>query len=146
MHHFTPDTVLEREIFVSSNLDWECDRIGQLLFEYSEKFIEPALKDGMYFLAVKWYLQMLDSLTVHYIQDEHWTYYDDLYFPDQAVSYIWEQFVPHIRLGKLRGEDLETLEDGLTLIEHTEAYQNYGIPSGIPFKNLIGNVIPIVRK
>ena len=33
-------------------------------------------------MAVKWYLQMLDSLTVHYVQDEHWTYYDDLYFPD----------------------------------------------------------------
>jgi len=41
---------------------------------------------------------------------------------------------------------LKALEDGLALIEQTEAYQNYGIPSGIPFKNLIGNVIPIFRK
>lgn len=49
---------------------------------------------------------MLNSLAAHYIQDEHWIYYDDLYFPDQAVSYIWEQFVPHIRLGKLPGGDL----------------------------------------
>ena len=62
------------------------------------------------------------------------------------MSYIGEQFVPHIRLGKLHGEDLKTLEDGFALIEQTEAYQNYGIPSGIPFKNLIGNVIPIFRK
>lgn len=75
MHHFTPDAILEDEIFISRNLDWECDRIGQLLFEYGEKFIEPALQDGMYSLAMKWYLQMLDSLTVHYIQDEHWIYY-----------------------------------------------------------------------
>lgn len=82
MHHFTPDAILEDEIFISRNLDWECDRIGQLLFEYGEKFIEPALQDRVYFLAVKWHLQMLDSLTVHYIRDEHWTYYDDLYFPD----------------------------------------------------------------
>lgn len=117
-----------------------------MLFEYGEKFIEPALQDGVYSLAVKWYLQMLDSLAAHYIQDEHWTYYDDLYFPDQAVSHIWEQFVPHIRLGKLPGEDLKTLEDGLTLIEQTEAHRNYGIPSGIPFKDLIGNVIPVFRK
>lgn len=141
-----PDTILEDEIFIPRNINWECDHIGQMLFDYCEKFIEPALKDGMYSLAVKRYLQMLDSLTVHYIQDEHWTYYDDLYFPDQAVSYIWEQFVPHIRLGKLHGEDLKTLEDGFALIEQTEAYQNYGIPSGIPFKNLIGNVIPVFRK
>lgn len=82
MHHFTPEAILEDEIFISRNLDWECDCIGQLLFEYGEKFIEPALQDRVYFLAVKWHLQMLDSLTVHYIRDEHWTYYDDRYFPD----------------------------------------------------------------
>lgn len=82
MRHFTPDAIFEDEIFTPRNLDWECDRIGQLLFVYSEKFTEPTLKEGMYSLAVKWYLQMLDSLTVHYIRDEHWTYYDDPYFPD----------------------------------------------------------------
>lgn len=121
-----PDTILEDEIFIPRNLDWECDRIGQLLFEYGEKFIKPALKDGMYFLAVKWYLQMLDSLTVHDIQDEHWTYYDGLYFPDQAVSYIWEQFVPHIRMGKLTETDLKALEDGLALIEQSELWHTVG--------------------
>lgn len=104
MRRFIPDTILEEEVFMPKNLDWECDRIGQLLYEYGEKFIESALKEGMYSLAVKWYLQMLDSLTVHYIQDEHWTYYDDIYFPDQAASHILEQFVPHIRLGKLMGK------------------------------------------
>ena len=46
--HFTPNAVLEEEILVSRSLDWECDRIGRLLFEYGEKFIEPALKDGTY--------------------------------------------------------------------------------------------------
>lgn len=56
MHHFTPDVILEKEIFIPRNLNWECDRIGQLLFEYAGKLIEPALKDGMYSLAVKWYL------------------------------------------------------------------------------------------
>lgn len=29
------------------NLDLECDRIGRLLFDYSEKFIEPALEDDL---------------------------------------------------------------------------------------------------
>lgn len=81
-HFFTPNAVLEEEALVLRNLDWECDRRAQMLFEYGEKFIEPALKDGMYSMVVRWYWQMLDSLTVHYIQDEHWTYYDDLYFPD----------------------------------------------------------------
>lgn len=136
MHLFIPDPILEEEIFTPRNLDRDCDHIGQLLFEYGEKFIEPALEDGMYSLAVKWYLQMLDSLTVHFIEEEHWTYYDDLYFPEQAVTHIWWQFVPHIRSGKLVGEDLKSLVDGLARIEQTEAYQNYGMPSQIPFKDL----------
>lgn len=58
--------------------------------------MEPGLSDGMYSLVVKRYLQMLDSLTVHFVEDEHWTYYDNLYFPNHAVSHILEQFVPHI--------------------------------------------------
>lgn len=56
MHNFIPDTILEDEIFIPRNINWECDHIGQMLFDYCEKFIEPALKDGMDSLAVKWYL------------------------------------------------------------------------------------------
>ena len=63
MRYFTPDTIHKEEVFIPKNLDWECDRIGQLLFE----FIEPTLIEEMYSLAMKWYLQMLDSLMVHYI-------------------------------------------------------------------------------
>lgn len=53
------------------------------------------------------------------------------------IGHIWKQYVSHIRLGKLSGEDLKTLEDGLALIAQTEAYQNFGILSGIPFKDSI---------
>ena len=137
MHLFAPDSILEESVFIPRNRDWKCETIGQLLFAYGEKFIEPALSDGMYALAVKRYLQMLDSITVHFVEDEHWTYFDDLYVPNHAVSHIWEQFVPHIRSGKLAGEDLKTLQDGLALIAQTEAYQNYGIPSRSLFKSII---------
>lgn len=43
MHLFTPDPILEEDIFIPRNRDWECEAIGQLLFEYGEKFIESAL-------------------------------------------------------------------------------------------------------
>ena len=137
MHLFAPDSILEESVFIPRNRDWECENIGQLLFAYGEKFIEPALSDGMYALAVKRYLQMLDSLTVHFVEDEHWTYFDDLYVPNHAVSHIWEQFVQHFSSGKLSGEDLKTLEEGLALIAQTEAYQNYGIPSRSLFEAII---------
>ncbi len=79
---------------------------------------------------------MLESLTRHFIADEHWCWFDDLYSPDYTVSRIWDEFVPNIRSGALAGESLEELEAGLMEIEATEAYQEYHIPSMIPFRDL----------
>lgn len=115
---------MEEDVFIPRNIDWECETIGQQLFAYGEKFIEPALADGIYSFAVQRYLQMLDSLTAHFVEDEHWTYFDDLYAPGHAVSHIWEQFVPYIRSGKLAGEDFVVLQEDLAKIGQTEAYQN----------------------
>ena len=80
---------------------------------------------------------MLDSPTLHFVKDEHWTHFDDLYVPNHAVSRIGEQFAPHIRSGRLAGEDLKSLEDGLALIAQTEAFQNYGIPPRRLFKAIV---------
>lgn len=52
------------------------------------------------------------------------------------MSHIWDAFIPHIRSGALAGEPLAELESGLKQIEQSEAYQNYGIPSMIPFSDL----------
>ena len=136
MHLFSPDPILKDNVFIRRNRDWECETIGQMVFAYGEQFIEPALVDGMYSFAVQRYLQMLDSLTVHFVEDEHWTYFDDLYVPNHAVSHIWEQFVPHIRDGKLAGEDLKTLQEGLAKIAQTEAYLNYGVPAKDLFNHI----------
>ena len=88
MNIFRPNTILEEEIFTPRNLDLDCSTIGRLLYEYGEKFILSALEDGEYAIAVDNYLQLLDSLTTHFIS------------------------------------------------EHSEAYQNYGYPSMIPFSDL----------
>ena len=131
-----PDPILEEEIFTTSNLDPDCDTIGRLLYEYGEKFILSALEDGECAIAVDNYLRMLDSLTRHFIADEHWCWFDDFYSPDYTVSRIWDKFISHIRSGALTGECLEELEAGLSEIEASEAYQDYHMPSMIPFSNL----------
>ena len=133
---FPPHNILEEEIFISRNLDPDCDTIGRLLYEYGEKFILSALEDGECAIAVENYLRMLDSLTEHFIADEHWCWFDDFYSPDYTVSRIWDEFIPHMRSGALAGEPLAELESGLKRIEQTEAYKNYGIPSMIPFSGL----------
>ena len=133
---FLPNNILEEVIFTTRNLDQDCKTIGQLLYKFSDMFILSALKDGEYAIAADNYLQLLDSLTTHFISDEHWCWFDDMYYPDYTVSRIWDAFVPHIRSGALTGESLAELESGLRQIEQSEAYQNYGCPSMIPFSDL----------
>ena len=136
MSLFPPNNILEEDIFTPHNLGPDCDLIGGLLERFGKKFILSALEDGEYAIAVEHYLQMLDSLTAHFIADEHWCWFDDFYSPDYAVSHIWEAFIPYIRSGALSGEPLAELESGLKQIEQSEAYRNYCYPSMIPFSDL----------
>lgn len=143
MNIFPPNNILEEEIFMPRNLGPDCDIIGGLLERFGEKFVLSALEDGERYpdgpgmtIAVEHYLQMLDSLTAHFIADEHWCWFDDFYSPDYAVSHIWEAFIPYIRSGALSGEPLAELESGLKQIEQSEAYRNYCYPSMIPFSDL----------
>lgn len=136
MSIFPPNNILEEEVFMPRNLGQDCDIIGGLLEQYGEKFILSVLEDGAYAIAVDNYLQLLDSLTAHFIAEENWCWFDDFYSPDYTVSHIWDAFIPHIRSGALAGEPLAELESGLKQIEQSDAYQNYGIPSMIPFPDL----------
>lgn len=136
MSLFIPNNILEEEIFTPRNLGPDCDIIGGLLERFAEKFILSALEDGEYSIAVDYYLQMLDSLCAHFISEEHWSWFDNFYSPDYSVSHILDAFIPHIRSGALAGEELAELETGLQQIQQTEASQNYGIPSMIPFSDL----------
>ncbi len=133
---FTPNNNLKEEIFSLRNLDLNCDTIGRLLDRFAEKFILSDLEDGEYSIAVDYYLQMLDSLCAHFISEEHWCWFDDFYSPDYSMLHIWEAFIPHIRSGALAGETLAELESGLQQIQQSEAYQNYGISSMVPFLDL----------
>ena len=71
---------------------------------------------------------MLDSLTRHFIADEHRCWFDDMYLPDYTLSRIWDWFIPHIRSGALAGESFEESKAGLTEIEASKAYQEYHVP------------------
>ena len=104
MSFFPPNNILEEEIVTQRNLDPDCEAIGHLLERFGEKFILSALEDAQYSIAVDNYLQMLDSLTEHFIADEHWCWFDDFYSPDYTVSRIWDEFIPHMRSGALAGE------------------------------------------
>lgn len=68
-------------IFNPRNLDGDCDYIAHLLREY-ETIISECMDCGNYNKAVTLLLAILDSLTRHFVEDEHYTYFDDMYSPE----------------------------------------------------------------
>ncbi len=114
------------EIFDTRNLDEDCDGIAQLISVETEKMKE-VLDAGLYKQAVTMYLQMLKSMCEHFIKDEHWCYFDDMYSPEYVMKGIYDD----IMKCDLDAETKALLEEGHKEILETDCYQDYGYPSYI---------------
>lgn len=71
---------------------------------------------------------MLESLTYHFVEDEHYTYFDDMYSPDYVCQDMMKAVIAVIKRGDFPDEELQRLKDGLEKLERTEAYEDYGSP------------------
>lgn len=67
-------------IFSERNIDEDCDTIARLLSPY-RKLVNSSLSQGNYADAVIVLLEILKSLTYHFVEDEHYNYFDDMYSP-----------------------------------------------------------------
>lgn len=139
-------------IFNPDNIDQDCDRIASLMSDEGE-FIKEALDAGLYKQAVTMYLQLLKSMCEHFIEDEHWCYFDDMYSPEYTMQWIYEAirkaaikreedqvttcaFTSASRLNEIKHDmDEESrellLEEGHKEILQSECYKEYGYPSYI---------------
>ena len=90
-------------------------------------FIKEALDAGLYKQAVTMYLQLLKSMTKHFVEDEHWCYFDDWYSPDYSLKLIYDA----IMKCDIDAEAAALLKSGHDEIQNTECYNNYGCPSYI---------------
>lgn len=77
------------EIFSPQNIDEDCDWIAGGINVVGET-IKEIMKVGMYKQAVTMYLQLLKSMTKHFIEDERWCYFDDMYSPEYSLQWIYE--------------------------------------------------------
>ena len=114
-------------IFSKRNIDEDCDTIARLLSPY-RKTIRESLNQGSYAEAVTILLEVLESLTHHFVQDEHYNYFDDMYSPDYVCQDMMEAIISSIKSGNFPAAELQRLKDGLEKLKHTEAYENYGVP------------------
>ena len=114
-------------IFSERNIDEDCDTIARLLSPYRE-VVRELLIQGNYAKAVTILLEVLESLTYHFVEDEHYNYFDDMYSPDYVCQDMMEAVIDAIKGGNFPDVELQHLKDGLDKLKHTEAYKDYNVP------------------
>ena len=117
-------------IFSERNIDEDCDTIARLLSPYRE-VVRELLIQGNYAKAVTILLEVLESLTYHFVEDEHYNYFDDMYSPDYVCQDMMEATINGIKNGNFPAAELQRLKDGLEKLKDTEAYEDYGVPNAL---------------
>lgn len=113
-------------IFDVRNIDDDCSKIADLMSNEAE-LIKGAMSADIYKQAVIMYLQLLKAMCIHFVKDEHYCYFDDLYSPEYILQGIFEKF-------QMQDLDFETamlLKEGHDEIMQTECYNEYGYPTYI---------------
>lgn len=117
----------ETRIFNRRNIGWDCDQIWQLMLEENKR-IERLAEQGDYQEAALRFMQMTKSMCRHFVEDEHYNYFDDMYSPEYAIDDLIDLFVGLDKDGKLPIETKEYLDKAWLEIKDTECFQNYGLP------------------
>lgn len=118
----------ETEIFDYRNITWEFTVIDMRLC-HEAKRIEALADKGDYMTAATKFLQLTKSMCKHFIEDEHYNYFDDLYAPEYTIQDFVDYFNRLITQGKLPAEVNDYLHKGWTEIQTYEACTDYGLLS-----------------
>lgn len=113
-------------IFDPKNIDQDCDKIAGLM-SVEGNFIKETLDAGLYKQGVTMYLQLLKSMCDHFVADEHYCYFDDMYSPEYTMLWIYKAIQRH----DIDSESQALLENGHKEILQTECYEDHGCPSYI---------------
>lgn len=139
-------------IFNPWNIDEDCNKIADEINDVARMQIKEILAVGMYKQAVTLYLQLLQSMVDHFVEDEHFCCFDDMYSPEYTMQWIYEAirkaaikreegqvttcaFPSVSRLNEVK-HDIDTesqalLEEGHKEMQQSECYEDYGYPSYI---------------
>ena len=122
-------------IFSLENIDKDCDKIAHQIdvVGLQIKEILKIAKDiddgrvGLYNMAVTKFLQLLKSMCEHFVEDEHYCFFDDMYSPEYTMQWIYEAIKKH----DIDAESQALLNEGHKEILLSECYEEYGYPSYI---------------
>lgn len=114
------------KIFDLRNLDDNCDKIAGLM-NNEAVLIRESMDAGLLKQAVTMYLQLLKAMCLHFVADEHYCYFDDLYSPEYILQGLFEK----LQMCNLDIDSAILLKEGHDEIMQTECYQDFGCPSFI---------------
>ena len=114
------------KFFNPPNLDDDCDKFADLMSSEAA-LIKESMDASLFKQAVTLYLQLLKAMCVHFVADEHYCYFDDLYSPEYVLQGLFEK----LQMCNLDFDSAMQLKEGHDEIMQTECYQEYGYPSYI---------------
>lgn len=112
------------KIFNVRNINDDCEKIAGLMSSEAN-LIKEAIDAGLYNKAITMYLQLLKAMCIHFVNDEHYCYFDDLYSPEYIMQNIFEK----LQMSELDLDSAMLLKEGHDEVMQTECYQDYGYPS-----------------
>ena len=115
------------KVFNPCNIDMDCNTIDDLLTPYKRQ-VKTLLDKGKTDEAVTIFLETLESLSYHFVKDEHYTYFDDMYCPDYTCNDMMRYFIEKINNGTISDQAKQRLSAEIDKISKMEAYQDYGSP------------------
>lgn len=126
-HSLIPLNVdFEKRVFNPAKIDWECHRIGSEVYKVGKR-ISKLIDNGNSHEAILTYLQLVKSMCRHFVSDEHYGEFDDIYDPDDYCRMIHDDIKKAYNNGKIPQQDIDFLLQAWKEIEATEAYNSYGV-------------------
>ena len=89
-------------IFDPRNIYEDCDKIADEINDVARMQIKEILVVGMYKQAVTLYLQLLKSMVNHFVDDEHFCFFDDMYSPEYPLQWIYENIMKYFKVNAIR--------------------------------------------
>ena len=97
-------------VFSPGNIDDDCDRIAGLLYPYKVQ-IGEMLDKGEYHEAFTLFYEILESLSYHFVKDEHYCHFDDMYSPDYTCGDMLDVIVRKVKEEVVAESDLKYLSE-----------------------------------
>lgn len=115
----------ERNIF--EGFRYDCDFIA-VLMESEDRKIHALCDNKQFSEAALKLMQLTKSMCRHFVSDEHYNHFDDLYAPEYVINDLVRYFNDLIHLGILPDDVKSFLKSASVEIMASEAAREYGVP------------------